>query len=35
MKLGLTRLENAEITKTWLHIDCSSTGLDKVYVFNP
>jgi len=35
MKLGLTRLENAEITKTWLHIDCSATGLDEIYVFNP
>lgn len=35
IKLGLTRIENAEITKTWLHIDCMFTGLNEILIFNP
>lgn len=35
IKLGLTRMENAHKTITWLHIDCTFTGSDKIVIFNP
>ena len=35
LKAGLTRLENAEKTKTWLHIDCMFTGSENIIIFNP
>ena len=35
IEAGLTRLENAEKTKTWLHIDCMYTGSKNIVIFNP
>lgn len=35
LKAGLTRIENAAKTKTWLHIDCMHTGKEKIVIFNP
>ena len=35
-KLGLRRLEDANITKTWLHIDTMSANkFNKIHVFKP
>jgi len=31
----ITTLENPNFTKTWTHIDCRFTGLDKLLVVNP
>ena len=35
MLLGLTRIEDTAVTKTWLHIDLKPTGLDHIKVFRP
>jgi hypothetical protein len=35
LNTGLTRLEDAAITKTWLHIDCTYTGLNNIHIFKP
>jgi len=35
LKIGLTRIENTDFTPTWLHIDCSYTGIDNIKVINP
>lgn len=31
----IRRLENAHLTKTWLHFDVANTQSDKILVFNP
>ena len=31
----ITTVEDIEVTKTWLHIDCRYTGLDHIFIFNP
>lgn len=31
----IRRLENANLTKTWLHFDVANTQTDKIVVFNP
>lgn len=31
----ITRLENAHLTKTWLHFDVANTGANTIVTFNP
>lgn len=31
----ITTIENIAFTKTWLHVDCRYTGLDKFLIVNP
>lgn len=33
--LGVTRIENPEKTKTWLHVDCLPTGKNYLVEFDP
>jgi len=35
LNLGLTRMEDPRITRTWLHIDCKKTGKDGIHTFAP
>jgi len=34
-KLGLSRLEDADYTKTWNHLDCAFTKSDNIQIFKP
>lgn len=31
----ITTVENVDITKVWLHVDCRATGLDKFLIVDP
>lgn len=35
MSFGITRLEDIRDTPTWLHTDCSYTGLDRIQIVRP
>lgn len=35
MAIGITRLEDIKDTPTWLHSDCSYTGLDYIQIVKP
>lgn len=34
-KYGISRIENPDITKTWLHLEFSTEKVDRLVVFNP
>lgn len=35
MKIGLTTVENIAHTKSWNHLDCRETKMDKIKIVNP